>query len=271
MRGRIKLAAAAVLALVLLAGCNLGAKVVVQPDGSGSYTVVMSVPNAASNPGHSLYTALNSAAATSNVPLTVHPYSSGGTSGASLTYHFLSLADLNAESQRLAASGKGGIGVTVSRDSTGWHFSASTANSLIKPSAAAGSQGSSPALRSLANQVINIYLIVQLPGAPAENNAKTVTHTATSSTFNWVMSSAQTGTVVQASTTFVGNQANVKLASALTSVASSTHSGGSSSLSGSSIGLIAAGAVVVALGAGALIVTRRRRAVPPVEDPVPAD
>ena len=264
MRDRLLLAAAALVALVVLAGCNLGATVVVQPDGSGYYTVVMSVPNSPSHAGRALYTALNSAAAKSNVPLTVHPYSTAGSSGATMTYHFLSLADLNAESQRLAASGKGGIGVNVTRDSDGWHFSASTANSLITPSGSSGNSGS-PALRGLVNQVITINLMAQLPGAPAENNAKSVTHTATTSTFTWLLSSNQTGTDMQASTTYVGNQANVKLATALTPVASaSTTSSGGSGLSGGMVALIAFGAVVV-LGAGAYVIVRRRRAVPDLE------
>lgn len=265
MKGRIKLVAATIVALVVLAGCNLGAKVVVEPDGSGYYTVVMTVPDASSNPGRAIYAALNSAAAQSKVPLTVHPYSSGGNSGASMTYHFLSLADLNAESNRLATSGKGGIGVTVTRDSTGWNFSASTANSLIKPSGSTSAAGS-PALRGLVNQAINIDLTVQLPGVPGENNAKTVTHTATSSTFVWSLASSQVGTDLQASTTYVGKQADVKLASALTPVRSGGGSGGSGTSAGT-IALVATGAAVVLLGAGALVVVfRRRHAVPAVED-----
>jgi hypothetical protein len=262
VRGRLKWVAALLGLLVLLAGCNLAAKVVVQPDGSGYYSVIMTVPNAPSNPGRALLTAVRRGAATSNVPLTVTAYSADNSSGAKMTFHFLSLADLNAESHRLAAHGQGGIGVTVDRDSHGWNFSASTANSLIKP---AGSSGpASNALGSALNAQISIGLIVQLPGAPAENNAKTVTHTATASTFTWTLLSTQTGTGLQASTTFVGNQANVKLATGLTSVASASKPTGSSSSSGSSgwsagmVALVAAGAVIV-LGAGTYLVLRRRR------------
>src|SRR5580700_10590733 len=128
---RLLYAVVGLAVLVLLAGCNLAAKVVVQPDGSGSYSVIMSVPNAPSNPGQALYSAVQRGATGSDFPLTVTRYSSGGGSGAMLTFHFQSLADLNAESHRLAAAGKGGIGVTVYRDANGWHFSASTALSLI--------------------------------------------------------------------------------------------------------------------------------------------
>jgi hypothetical protein len=219
----------------------------------------MTVPNAASNPGQVLLTAIRKGAAKSNVPLSVSAYSSNGSSGAMMTFHFLSLADLNAESHRLAAGGRGGIGVTVDRDANGWNFSASTAHSLITPSGTSGAGNSSFA--KTINSVINIALVVRLPGAPAKNNANAVTHTATSSTFTWNLSSTSAGTVVQASTTYVGNQANVKLATAVTPVASASHSSGSSGWSGGTIALVAGGAVLV-LGAAALgivMVSRRRR------------
>ncbi len=261
MAGRLKWVAALLAALVLLAGCNLAAKVVVQPDGSGSYSVIMTVPNAPSNPGGALFTAVRKGAATSNVPLTVTAYSANGSSGAKMTFHFLSLADLTAESHRLAASGQGGIGVTVDRDAHGWNFSASTASSLIKPPGSSGP--ASNALGSVLNAQITIALVVQLPGAPAENNAKSVTHTATTSTFTWALSSSQTGTGLQASTTYVGNQANVKLATGLTHVASASKATASSGGSGWSAGMIAlvAGGAVIVLGAGAYLVVRRRRTV----------
>lgn len=271
MKRRIGLVAAALVALIVLAGCNLGAKVVVEPDGSGYYTVVMTVPDAPSHPGRAIYAALSGAAAQSNVPLTVQPYNAAGNTGATLTYHFLSLADLDAESHRLAASGKGGIGVTVTRDASGWHFSGSTAGSLIDAPGSTSSSGS-PALRNIVNQAINIDLIVQLPGVPAENNAKSVTHTATTSTFSWVLASSQLGSGLQASTTFVGNQANVKLAGALTPVLISGRSGGSSGLSAGTIALIAVGGAVIVFGvAAAVVLARRRKAVPAVEDAATAD
>lgn len=262
MSRRLKWAVGLLAALVLLSGCNLAAKVVVQPDGSGSYSVIMTVPNAASNPGQALLTAVRRGATKSNVPLTVAAYSANGSSGAKLTFHFLSLADLNAESHRLAASGQGGIGVTVDRDARGWNFTASTANSLITPTAPSGAGNS--AFAKTINSQISIALVVQLPGAPAENNAKSVTHSSTASTFTWSLSSTQTGADLQASTIYVGNQANVKLASALTPVASASKSTGSSGGSGWSAGMIAlvAGGAVIVLGAGAYLVVRRRRTVP---------
>jgi hypothetical protein len=258
MRG-LKWVLGLLVALVVLSGCNLAAKVVVQPDGSGSYSVIMTVPNAASKPGQAILAALRKGAAKSKIPLSVAAYSANGSSGAKLTFHFLSLADLDAESHRLAASGQGGIGVTVDRDDHGWNFTASTANSLITPAGTSGAGNS--AFAKTINSQINIALVVQLPGAPAENNAKSVTHSATASTFSWSLSSTQTGTELQASTTYVGNQANVKLATALTHVASassSTGSGGSGWSSGM-VALVAGGAVIV-LGGGAYLLVRRRRA-----------
>ncbi|HWD55856.1 MAG TPA: hypothetical protein VG346_12075 [Acidimicrobiales bacterium] len=261
MLRRLKWVAALLAGVVVLAGCNLAAKVVVQPNGSGFYSVIMAVPNAPSNPGRALLAAVRSGAARSKVPLTVTAYSANGSSGAKLTFHFLSLADLNAESHRLAASGSGGIGVTVDRDNHGWNFSASTANSLITPAASSGPGNSS--LAKTLNSQINLALIVQLPGAPAENDARAVTHTATTSTFTWTLSSAQTGTGLQASTTYVGNQANVKLATAVTPVASGTSATVSSGLSGGTIALIA-GAAVIVLGGGALAIVLRRRRHPAI-------
>ena len=270
MRRRVTLIATALALLVVLTGCNLAAKVVVQPDGSGYYSVIMAVPNAPSNPGQVLYRALQRGAAKSNVPLTVTPYSSGNSNGGMLTFHFLSLADLNAESHRLAAAHDGGIGVTIRRDSTGWHFSASTSQTIFTPSSAAGSGLTGGAINTTQlNSLLSIDLIVQLPGAPGQNNAKSVAHTSTSSTFTWVLSSAQAATTVQASTTYVGNQANVRLANALTHVAGTASGSGSggSGWSAGTMALVVAGGAVVVLGAGALVVVaRRRKAVPAVGD-----
>ncbi len=258
MTGRLKWMAAALVALVLLAGCNLAAKVVVQPDGSGYYSVIMTVPNAPSHPGQALYAAVRKGANQSNVPLTVAPYTAGTNSGAKMTFHFLSLSDLNAESHRLASAGKGAIGVTISRDAHGWNFSASTARSLITPPGSNGAPGSN-GLGAVLNSVISIDLIVQLPGSPGENNATSHTRTATTTTFTWVLSSAQSSAAPQASTTYVGNQANVKLATAMTPVASGTTSTGSSGTSGGTIALIAGAAVIVLGGAAVAIVLLRRR------------
>jgi len=258
--------------LLVLTGCNLAAKVVVLPNGTGSYSVIMTVPNAQSDPGQALYNAIRKGTSISGgIPLTVTPYSSGGNSGAQITFHFLSLADLNAESHRLAAEGQGGIGVTINRDSGGWHFSAATPQSLITPSDALGTglgSGSPGGLISTSqlNSLVTIDLVVQLPGLPSVNNARVVSHTATTSTFTWALSSSQPGSGLQASTTYAGNQANVKLATALTPVASGTRSSSSngSGMSSDTMALVLAGAAVVVIGAVALlIVVRRRKASEP--------
>jgi hypothetical protein len=249
-RRRVTLALAAVAAVLVLTGCNLAAKVTVQPDGSGSYSIVMAVPDSSSNSGQALYGVLQKAAATSDFPLTVSRYSANGASGAAMSFHFHSLKDLNAESQRLAASGKGGIGVTVDRDGSGWHFSASTAHGLVNPDGASSIGISS---------IISVDLIVRLPGAPGQNNAKTVTHTASMSTFTWDLTSAQTATTVQAATTYVGNQANVRLATAVTPV---HHGAALSNVStGLSVGAIIGIVVGVVAIFGTLVafVLRRRR------------
>jgi hypothetical protein len=266
MRKRFLRVVLGLAVLLVLTGCNLAAKVVVQPNGSGSYSVIMTVPNAPSDPGQALYNAISKGTAKSDFPLSVTPYSSGANSGAEITFHFLSLADLNAESHRLAAEGKGAIGVTINRDTRGWHFSASTPQSLIAPSDTLGTglgSGSTGGLinTSQLNALVTIDLVVQMPGSPGVNNAKTVAHTATMSTFTWVLSSSQPGSGLQASTTYVGHQANVKLATALTPVASGANSNaaGGSGMSGGTTALVVAGAVVVAAGAAALVLAARRR------------
>ncbi len=268
---RLKVAGAGLALLILMAGCNLASKVVVQPDGSGSYSVILTVPDASSNPGQALYQAVLKGSAKSDVPLKVTPYSSGGTSGAMTTFHFLSLADLNAESARLAASGGGDIGVTINRDSTGWHFARlpPRRHCMSPPgSAGNGTEAPPPAVRpveaingSALSSLLSIAIVVQLPGAPAQNNAKAVTHTASTSTFTWALSPGQAGTGLQAATTFVGNQGSVKLSSALTSVRAhaagdSVKSAGKGSSSGLEVGLITGGALLL-VALGAIVLARR--------------
>jgi hypothetical protein len=261
------LAGAGIAILILMAGCNLASKVVVEPDGSGTYSVILTVPDAPSNPGHALYEAVLKGSAKSDVPLKVTPYSSGNNSGAMTTFHFLSLSDLNAESQRLAASGSGGIGVGINRDATGWHFSASSAQTLVAPptatgaaSAATGSPGGAINPSAL-NSLLNISVVVQLPGAPAVNNAKAVSHTRTTSSFTWSLAPGQAAKSLQASTTFVGNQASVKLSSAMTAMRSHTISDTAGHTTkgaghGLEYGLMAAAALVLLAAAG-LVLSRR--------------
>ena len=213
-------------------------------------------------PGQALLTAVRRGATKSNVPLTVAAYAANGSSGAKLTYHFLSLADLNAESHRLAASGQGGIGVTVDRDAHGWNFTASTANSLITPTASSGAATAPSPRRSTRRSPLRSSS--NSPERRRRTTPRRVTHSATASTFMWSLSSTQAGADLQASTTYVGNQANVQLATALTHVASASKSTGSSGGSGWSAGMVAlvAGGAVIVLGAGAYLVVRRRRTVP---------
>jgi hypothetical protein len=273
MRKRIVRVALGLAVLLVLTGCNLAAKVVVQPNGSGYYSVIMTVPDDSSNPGQVLYNAVRKGTAKSDFPLTVTPYSSSGSSGAEITFHFLSLADLNTESHRLAAEGNGGIGVTINRDSGGWNFSASTPQGLITPSDSLGTGVGSGSTGGLINasqldSLITIDLVVQLPGAPGANNAKSVSHTSTASTFTWNLSSSQPGSGLRASTSYVGNQANVKLATALTPVASGTgsNSAGGSGMSGATM-VLAVGAAVVVVGAGSaalILAVRRRKTLAPV-------
>ena len=266
MARRLKLAGAAAAVLILLAGCNMASKVVVQPDGSGTYSVIMSLPDAPSNPGHTLYESVLKGSAKSDVPLTVTPYASNNNSGAMTTFHFRSLADLNAESQRLEASGNGTLGVNITRDTSGWHFSALSAQTLVAPpaasgigSAASGSPGgaiSGSALSSL----LTISVVVQLPGAPGQNNAQALTHTATASTFTWALAPGEAATGLQASTTFVGNQGSVPLSADLTAArshAAAAPTGPAKGADGFEYGLIGGTAVVVA--GGAVLLVRRRR------------
>jgi hypothetical protein len=257
---RLKLAAAGLIMLVGLAGCTIASKVVVRPNGSGTYSVVMSVPNGSGNPGAALYGALQKAAANSNVPLQVTKYAAGGESGGEATFAFKSLADLDAESARLASSA-GGLGVIIHRDGAGWHFSASSAQGLIAPPGAS-SKGvtGGPIDGSALAAIARISVLVQMPGAPGENNATAVTHTATATTFTWALSTARTASGLQASTTFVGNQGSVKLTDGITAVSAHSTDGpisGGGGLSTLDMGLIGGG-VVVLLGAGAFVTTRRR-------------
>ena len=102
--------------LVVLTGCNIASKVVVNPNGSGTYSVILTVPSGKA--AGAVLSALQNAATKSRVPLQVTPVSLGGESGAKATFTFQSLRDLNAESAVVASSGDG-LGVTIHRDSDG--------------------------------------------------------------------------------------------------------------------------------------------------------
>jgi hypothetical protein len=258
---RVGAAGAALVVLLVLTGCNIASKVVVNPNGSGTYSVILTVPKGKA--AGAVLGALQKAAAKSRVPLNVTPVSLGGEAGAKATFTFQSLRDLDAESAVVASSGDG-LGVNIHRDTGGWHFTAASANGLTSPpggsaQVSTGGPISGDALASIAT----ISVIVQLPGTPAQNNATSVAHSSTTSTFTWNLQIGRANAGLQASTTFVGNQANVRLSSALTPIApagSGTSSG--SGMSGTTIALIAGGAIVVVLGVGALVLSRRRKTTP---------
>lgn len=263
MRRRLVFGAGALVAVVLLTGCNLSSKIVVQPNGAGTYSVVMTVPDGPSHPGQALYQAVQQGAAHSVIPVSVTPYTAGGSSGVRTTFNFKSLADLNAESRALATGGGGAIGVTLTRDSSGWHFGASTQSLLTPPSSLhAGETGGAISATSLTSS-LSVQVVVQLPGAPGHSNAKTVTHSSSSSTFTWNMGPGQAGGVLQASTTFVGNQSSVALSSARTHLVSQSARATVSHGAGSSGGLVLVVvlvAVVACLALGGLYLRRRVQA-----------
>ena len=245
------LVAAVVLAL---AGCNVGTHVVVHPDGSGTYSTVLTVANGPDNAGEKLFQAVKAAAAKSDVPLPVERYSEGGEDGAKISYEFRSLDDLKAEADRLAKVGSGLGGIQIARGDAGWQFSAASSEGLAQAAGAADNGAFNPAQLG---QVIHLSVVVELPGAPAANNATTVSHTDETSAFTWKLDVGSGTNKLDASTAFVGDQGDVELATALTPVASGAGAGSSSS----NAPLLVGGVVIAlaALGGGALV-TRRRRA-----------
>ena len=255
---RLTLLALGAVLVALLTACNLIAHVVVRPDGSGTYAVTLTVPNGNTNAGAALYKSVQTAVSHSNVPLQLAPYSVGGEGGAQLTFAFRSLADLEAESARLAKLGGGLGGITVSRDQSGWHFATSLAQSLVAPPGQGASGPTGGVINPSAfSSLVHLSVVVELPGAPAENNATATTHNPTTSTFNWVITLGKPAPPLQANTTFVGDQVSVRLASALTPVSGGSSGSGSGGMSGLAIAGVAGGAVAVA-GAGTLGIRRRR-------------
>jgi hypothetical protein len=247
----------------MLSGCNIASRVVVNPDGSGTYSVILTVPNGTGNPGGALESAMKKAMAKSDVPLVVTPYAAGGESGAKATLSFQSLADFNAESAAIAST-PGGLGITVARATSGWTFNANSAQGLVSPPGTASSGSTGGVIDGSAlGSIAHLSVVVQLPGSPAENNATAVTHSATSSTFTWALTVGRASNGLQASTTFVGGQAAVKLASGLTAIRH-TSAGAPVAVVGSngtsSFVPIGGGAVlVVAFGAGLILLRRRGR------------
>jgi len=264
----IRRAALALVLLLVLAGCNAAARVVVHPDGSGTYAMTVTVPSG----GDSVYRAMQQALAKSKVPLRVSPYTAGTETGGEASFAFRSLADLKAETDQLAGLGGGLNGVSVSRTGTGWQFSAVSSNSLT---AAPHPQASGPTGGNITTgaltAVLHVSASVQLPGAPAETNATTVTHDASTSTFTWVLDGKQTIGSLQASTTFVGDQLTVHLASGLTKLSGrngSGHAGGW--LWVVAVAVLAGLAGALAVGLIVALGPRRRSGEPPAEERVPA-
>jgi hypothetical protein len=246
--------------VAVIAGCHVASHLVVQPDGSGTYSVTLTVADGTDHPGDALYRAVAAGAAKSDVPLPVERYSDGNESGAKISYAFRSLADLRAESDRLAATGRGLGGIAISRGDTGWQFSAESAEGLVRDpgSKYSGAPGGVIDATQLAG-LIHLAVVVELPGLPAANNANAVTHTETTSQFTWTLEVGREATALQASTSFVGDQANVPLATGLTPVRAVSN--GSSGGSGLIIGLVAA--VTVAVAAAGVFLFRRRQWVTP--------
>lgn len=251
----------ALVGVVALTGCNVASRIVVHPDGSGTYAVTMTAPDGAGDPGKALFQSVAAAAAKSTVPLDVTHYSAGGESGAKISFTFRSMTDLQAENARLAALGNGLGGLSITRDTSGWHFSATSTTGLVAPSAAAASGSSRGIIDGAAlAQTVDVSVVLEMPGAPGENDATATTHTSKATTFTWALPVGRKATPLQASTTFTGavSLASVPLATALTPVAGDPQHrarGGSDAVS-----IIAAAiAAAVVLGGGAFAVWHRRR------------
>jgi hypothetical protein len=264
---RLRLAAIALVATALLTACNIVTHVVVHPDGSGTYALVLTAPaSATGNAGPAIVAGLKKATAASDVPLQVKPISVGGESGAEASFVFRSLPDLKAESARLASAGGGLNAVTVDRTSTGWHFTSATVPGLKVPPVGQGSTGGSIDAVPLTG-IVHVSIVVTLPGAPGVNNATAVTHDASTSTFDWTVTVGQAVANLQASTTLVGNQGAVKLASALTPVHSAAVHHASSH---GWIVVLVVILLVLLLGVAAVVLLRRRSGDAPADlDPEP--
>lgn len=226
MKPRLFLLLAAVLTL---ASCNISTHVKVNPDGSGSYTVVLAAPKGASDTSNAIYKALQDAAAKSSVPLTVTRYKSAKDEGAQASLQFKSLKDLEAESAELGKAGGGLADVKVFRDTKGWHFAADSAEGLVKPPGEkkTGTFGGKIDASQLAGMV-HISIVVELPGAPGTNNATAVTHTDSSSSFTWDLKVGRVASALQAATTFVGDQASVAPATGLSALGPGVNKHGGS-------------------------------------------
>lgn len=263
---RLVVAALGPLVLLALAACQAGTEVVVHPDGSGTYSTIITADGAA---GDAVYNAVVRAADKSGVPLTVSHYSGGGESGAKLTCTFRSLDDLAAMSKKLgAASGSQLGGIRIRRNAVGWRFTAAAQGGFGGTPGAVetGAPGGNIDPTALA-ALVHLSVAVTLPGAPGVNNATSVTHTSTATRFSWSLDVGHTPGTLEAATTFVGNQGSVPLATELTPLG--THPASSSSGLSSWVWYVVGAAVLVAL-ATMIMFLRRRKPPEPEPEPDPA-
>jgi hypothetical protein len=228
----------------------MATRVAVKPDGSGTYSMTVSEEDASGKTGDAFYEAVRDAVIKSKLPMKVTRYANGNQRGAELAFKFLSLKDLENYSRRLSSKGNGVGALTISRSSTGWNAVSTPVQSALNTDPA-----KSPFGQLAFGKTLHLTVSVDLPGAPAANNATGVTNSPTTSTFSWDVPFDRPPTPLQASTTFVGDQASVKLASALTPGVI----GSASKSDKSSTGLIVIVLAVAVVATGAVIFYVRRR------------
>ena len=262
---RLRALLLALLAGLALVGCDAGSRIVVAPDGSGTYAVVLSAPSGEGDVGEALYTALQKASARSRVPLTVERFSSDGKEGAEASFSFRSLPDLRAQAAAMGETGNALKGVDFRRDDDGWHFTGSSAEGLVRQpgQTQTGRPGGSIDASGVA-AMVNMSVELELPGAPGATNATDVRRGTETTTFRWDLPAGREAKDLQASTTYVGDQASVTAATALTELLSGSRDSGSGPGSGSGSGsgpgpILGIGiAAALAAVAGGLLLLRRR-------------
>jgi hypothetical protein len=269
-----------VLAIALTSACDATPHLVVHPDGSGTFSMVItdtSGPAGASGGpagGDTLFSELKAVASLSGGSMSVDRVT-GAQPGARLTYNFLSLDDLRAELTRLqdlsvlgGVGGAGGSAITLTRDNSGWSFVARPqALSIPRPPSSDNGDPNAPT-NALAGAALHLVLVVELPGSPGDSNASSVTSTATSTQFTWTLDidannlPARGGLgSLRASTVFVADQGSVPLArgvSPLRGVGAIPTDTGSA---GARLA-IALSVLAVLVGIGYLIARRQRRRRP---------
>lgn len=258
MTRRVLRCLSALVLVVVLAACDVSSHIVVHPDGSGSYSMTMTIDNGSDNAGAKLFDAVKAAADKSPVPLPVERVDYGDQGGARIAFEFKSLDDLKAEADRVAQVGGSLGGIAIAKSADGWTFAASTDSGLGRQPGTPESGAPGGAIDpSQLGQLLHLSVVVELPGAPAGNNATSVTHTDTTSEFTWKLDVGREASGLQAATTFVGDQASVPLATATTPTRN--PSSGSSSDSTPIVAALLMAAAVIAI----VVLWRRRRPVGP--------